>query len=116
MNETSTSNELLPLLQELRSQIAVLSERLERLEQNAPASGPGVAIRQPPAIAAAPGPEPAAGPAEEEGISEEIVLAISAAVAAFLGVRARIRQIRLITSPAWAQQGRVSIQASHRLF
>ena len=116
MNEISTSNELLPLLQELRSQIAVLSERLERLEQNAPASGPAVAIQQPPAIAAAPGPEPAARPAEEEGISEEIVLVISAAVAAFLGVRARIRQIRLITSPAWAQQGRVSIQASHRLF
>jgi methylmalonyl-CoA carboxyltransferase large subunit len=43
------------------------------------------------------------------------VLAISAAIAAWLGVQAHIRQIRLIRSPAWAQQGRVTIQASHRL-
>jgi methylmalonyl-CoA carboxyltransferase 12S subunit len=43
------------------------------------------------------------------------VLAISAAVAAYLGVRAHIRQIRLVSTGAWAQQGRVSIQASHRL-
>jgi methylmalonyl-CoA carboxyltransferase large subunit len=51
----------------------------------------------------------------EGGISEEEVLAISAAVAAYLGVRAHIRQIRLVGGGAWAQQGRVSIQASHRL-
>jgi methylmalonyl-CoA carboxyltransferase large subunit len=50
-----------------------------------------------------------------EGITEEEVLAISAAVAAFLGVRAHIRQIRLVSTNAWAQQGRVYIQASHRL-
>ena len=48
-------------------------------------------------------------------ITEEELLAISAAVAAYLGVRAHIRQIRLISSRAWAQEGRVSIQASHRL-
>jgi len=50
-----------------------------------------------------------------EGVTEEDVLAISGAVAAFLGVRAHIRQIRLVSGGAWAQQGRVSIQASHRL-
>jgi methylmalonyl-CoA carboxyltransferase large subunit len=49
------------------------------------------------------------------GITEEEVLAISAAVAAYLGVRAHIRQIRLLSGNAWPQQGRVSIQASHRL-
>ncbi len=49
------------------------------------------------------------------GITEEEVLAISAAVAAYLGVRAHIRQIRLVSTSAWAQQGRVSIQASHQL-
>ena len=38
-----------------------------------------------------------------------------AALAAYLGVRVHIRQIRLIASRAWAQEGRVSIQASHRL-
>jgi methylmalonyl-CoA carboxyltransferase large subunit len=51
----------------------------------------------------------------EGGISEDEVLAISAAVAAYLGVRAHIRQIRLVSGGAWAQQGRVSIQASHQL-
>jgi methylmalonyl-CoA carboxyltransferase 12S subunit len=50
-----------------------------------------------------------------EGITEEEVLAISAAVAAYLGVRAHIRQIRLIDGNVCAQQGRVSIQASRRL-
>jgi methylmalonyl-CoA carboxyltransferase large subunit len=54
-----------------------------------------------------------AGPAP---IGEEDLLAISAALAAYFGVRVHVRQIRLITSSAWAQQGRVSIQASHRLF
>ena len=39
--------------------------------------------------------------------------AISAALAAYLGVRLRVRRIRLIGSRAWALQGRVNIQASH---
>ena len=50
------------------------------------------------------------------GITEEEVLAISAAIAAWLGVQAHVRQIRLIRSAAWAQQGRATIQASHRLY
>ncbi len=63
-----------------------------------------------PAIAAA---TPAAeAPAEE--ISEDILLVISAAVAAFLGERAHVRQVRLLHSDAWAQQGRVSVMSSHR--
>lgn len=49
----------------------------------------------------------------QTGIPEEIVLAISAAVAAFLGKRASIRQIRLTGSTPWAQQGRATVQASH---
>jgi methylmalonyl-CoA carboxyltransferase 12S subunit len=80
-----------------------LTRRLAELEaRNAPA---------------APAPVQQAAPAPVvEGITEEEVLAISAAVAAFLGVRAHIRQIRLVSTNAWAQQGRVSgIQASHRL-
>jgi len=64
------------------------------------------------AVAAA---EPAA-PAGPPPIGEQELLAISAALAAYFGVRVHVRQIRLITSSAWAQQGRVSIQASHRLF
>jgi hypothetical protein len=41
------------------------------------------------------------------------MIAISAAVAAFLGVRARIRQVRLVQSSAWAQVGRIGSHASH---
>jgi methylmalonyl-CoA carboxyltransferase large subunit len=83
---------------DLESQIAELTRRLAQLEaRNAPTP---------------PMPAPVAA---VEGITEEELLAISAAVAAFLGVRAHIRQIRLVSTNAWAQQGRVSIQASHRL-
>ena len=46
-------------------------------------------------------------------VSEEDMIAISAAVAAFLGVRARIRQVRLVHSSAWAQVGRMGTHASH---
>ena len=87
---------------DLEAQIAELTRRLAELEaKSAPA--PPAAVRQP-------APTPVV-----EGITEEVVLAISAAVAAYLGVRAHIRQIRLVSGSAWAQQGRVSIQASHRL-
>ena len=48
-----------------------------------------------------------------EGLSEELVLVISAAIAAFLGKKPHIRQIRLLGASSWAQQGRVTIQASH---
>jgi methylmalonyl-CoA carboxyltransferase large subunit len=48
-------------------------------------------------------------------MTEDEMLAVSAAIAAYLGVRAHIRQIRLVSTSAWAQQGRVSIQASHSL-
>jgi len=93
-------------IEELRQQMAEVSRRLEELQRQS-----GVAR-----AAATPSPAPAepAAPADP-GLSEEEVLAISAAIAAYLGVRPHIRQIRLVSSNAWAQQGRVSIQASHRL-
>ena len=84
---------------DLQAQIAELTRRLE-------------AIEKPQAVASPHEPAAASPP---EGITEEELLAISAAVGAYLGVRAHIRQIRLVSSQAWAQQGRVSIQASHRL-
>jgi methylmalonyl-CoA carboxyltransferase large subunit len=60
--------------------------------------------------------QPAANaPLAEEEVPDEIALVIAAAVAAFLGARPRVRQIRLVGSTAWTQQGRVSIQASHGL-
>jgi methylmalonyl-CoA carboxyltransferase 12S subunit len=103
---------ILETLDQIRAQLAELTDRVARLEDGAPK-------RRPPEPEPAMVKEPAAPAAAEEPaepISEEILLAISAGVAAFLGERVRIRQIRVVTSPAWAQQGRVWIQGSHRLY
>jgi len=51
--------------------------------------------------------------AKKTEITPEIILAISAAVAAFLGKRASIHQVRLTGTTAWAEQGRATVQASH---
>ena len=95
-------------LNELRAELRTLSERLARLEAERVPSPP---------MAAAKAPAPAVIPEIEqpEPIPEEILLVISAAVAAFLGERVPIRQVRLISSPGWALQGRVVIQGSHNL-
>ena len=90
------------ILAELQAKIAALEARIQQLEHPAPARAPAPAAT----------PTPAPQPAE---ISEEVMLVIAAAVAAYLGERAHIRVVRLASSNAWAQQGRVSIQASHRL-
>jgi methylmalonyl-CoA carboxyltransferase large subunit len=103
-----TVADLAHLLEKLQLQMADMTKRLEVLEG-------GKAVVKP-AVAAAPAsaPPPPAEP-EQPAIGEEELLAIAAAIGAFLGVKAHIRQIRLISTQAWAQQGRVSIQASHRL-
>src|SRR5262245_19958389 len=88
-------------LEALRQEVALLAWRVAALEAAA-----GVAPRS--AAPAAPAPQ-------AEGLSEELLLVLSAAVAAFLGKKAPIRQIRLLGSAAWAQQGRVTVQASHAL-
>lgn len=59
--------------------------------------------------------ELAAAKAHPGPLPPEIVLAISAAVAAYLGKRAPIRQIHFRHSATWAQQGRAAVQASHVL-
>jgi methylmalonyl-CoA carboxyltransferase 12S subunit len=127
--------EISAVLEELKAQMAALAARIEKLEEGAavqaaaPAPVPAVeaapeaVVEAPEAIdmpvngkaSPAPAPQAEVPPAEEEGISEEVLIVISAAVAAFLGERAHIRQVRLIRTGAWAQEGRVSIQASHRL-
>ena len=83
------SQEILTTLQQLREEVDRLGERIARLEK--------------------------ARPAEQPAVSEELVLTISAAVAAYLGVRPRIRQIRLVNNPQWVQHGRATIQASHEI-
>jgi methylmalonyl-CoA carboxyltransferase large subunit len=94
--------DVVEVLNELRAELRTLSARMALLEgERAPAIAPIVAASPPAPVATA------------EPISEEILLVISAAVAAFLGERVPIRQIRLISSPGWALQGRVFIQASH---
>ncbi len=84
-------------LEALQAEIRRLNERVATLESQAvsPASaGPVV-------------------PAESAELNPDLVLVISAAIAAFLGVKPRIRQIRVLRSDAWAQQGRATVQASH---
>jgi methylmalonyl-CoA carboxyltransferase large subunit len=86
-------------LEALRHEIARLNERVTALEK-----------------AAAPGGNASLEPAPTaDGLSEELILVIGAAVAAFLGKKAHVRQIRLLGSAGWAQQGRLTIQASHAL-
>jgi methylmalonyl-CoA carboxyltransferase 12S subunit len=103
---------------QLLARIAELEERIARLEAARDAAvsslvaAPGGA--RPPAPAPAVAPLPAPAPAPREEISEEVLLVIAASVAAFLGERAHVRQVRLVASEAWAQQGRVSVMASHR--
>lgn len=97
-NDRTTGHDHAHVIRELQAQVRELTRRLERLEAATVASRP-----------------PSAPPAPAEEITEAEIIAVSAALAAYLGVRPRIRQIRLLSSAAWAQQGRVSIQASHHL-
>jgi methylmalonyl-CoA carboxyltransferase 12S subunit len=106
-----TMQSLAEMLEKVQAQLTALSVRVEQLE----AAGP----KQPAALETLPvpvTPEAALPPAAvKEEITEEELIAISAALGAYLGVRIRIKQIRLLSSHAWAQQGRASIQASHYL-
>ena len=90
--------EIHEILEQIRSDLAALAARVDKLEGKAP-----VREVQP------------AQPPPPERLSDEILTVIAAAVAAFLGERVHIRQIRVLSSAVWAQEGRVSIQASHRL-
>jgi methylmalonyl-CoA carboxyltransferase large subunit len=105
--ETANSSQVAEALEALRRELARLGERVAALE--------GAIGAKPSAPAPAAQPADSKRPAESEGLSEELVLVISAAIAAFLGKRPHIRQIRLLGSAAWAQQGRTTIQASHAL-
>jgi methylmalonyl-CoA carboxyltransferase 12S subunit len=111
----TTVKDLAESLERIQAQLAALSERVERLEATG-SSAPVVEEKRPVQAAPAPAPQQVPPPAPPKPeISEEELIAVSAALAAYLGVRIRIKQIRLLSSHAWAQQGRVSIQASHIL-
>jgi methylmalonyl-CoA carboxyltransferase large subunit len=100
------STQVLDALGALREEVRRLAERVTALEAASSAA------RQDSRLARA---EPESHPPAEEGINEEILVVISAAIAAYLGKKPSIRQIRLLGTATWAQQGRVTIQASHTL-
>ena len=101
MTETQS---MTALLEEVNQRLRDLDERVRSVE-----------ARFAPAPAAAPAPV-APKQEEEEQVEPEVLMVIAAAVAAFMGHKARIRRVRRSATPGmnpWAQQGRVSIQASH---
>jgi hypothetical protein len=117
----------------LLERIAELEKRVMRIEAErdaalstvaktgSPVLAPAVATSPVVAVAptlvqtsAVPMPAGVAPNAPKGEVTDEILMVISAAVAAFLGKRAHVRQIRFVGSPAWAEQGRVSVMASHR--
>ncbi len=98
---TNTKTDSAPeTIESLRAELGRLNERIAALEA---ATGPETAA------------QPKASPpaALDEVLNDELLSVIAAAVAAYLGVKPHIRQIHLITNISWAQQGRVTIQASH---
>src|SRR4051794_25416926 len=80
----------------------------------AEAAKPKIVIETPVAAPPVPAPIEAIDDAE---VSTDLLLVISAAVAAFLGNKVHIRRVRLMNAEVspWAQQGRAFIQASHNL-
>lgn len=47
----------------------------------------------------------------DKEVTEDVVLAISAAVSAYLGHRAKVRAVRFHRQGAWTAQGRSSVQS-----
>ena len=106
-NAHNANTETLALLADLHAEVLALKQRLAGLEsvrEELNALKLQVTALEQSAAKAAATPAP---------VSEEDMIAISAAVAAFLGVRARVRQVRLVHSSAWAQVGRMGTHASH---
>ncbi|MCB9939264.1 MAG: hypothetical protein H6823_13555 [Planctomycetaceae bacterium] len=97
-SETVKLQQVLDAVEALRAEVNGLNQRLAALEAVTPAV-----------------PLTMRTSASAEQLSEELVLTISAAIAAYLGVKPHIRQIRLLGSASWAQHGRATIQASHAL-
>ena len=91
--KSSEQQTLLDAIAELRTDIAGLAARVAALEESRQVTAPSPTARTP----------------------EELIAVASAAIAAFLGVRPRIKQIRLVGDASWVQQGRATIQASHSL-
>jgi vacuolar-type H+-ATPase subunit D/Vma8 len=97
-------------LKELRARMEQQSKTLTELSERVAG---GVAAAQPQPVASRTQPP-------EEEVSADTLLIMAAAVTAFLGKKVRIRSAKMLQSPyeivnPWAQVGRVTLQASHRL-
>ena len=101
-----TIDDVWAILEELRAQITDIAGRVAQLE-----AGLKIPPREAGAAAGDAANQAAPSTPVKNEITEEEILAISAALGAYLGVRVHIRQVRLLSSSAWAQQGRVSIHA-----
>jgi methylmalonyl-CoA carboxyltransferase 12S subunit len=97
---------LVETLATLRTEVAALADRVANLEAMGVARGAEGRAANAPADAQLPSPT---------GMTPDIIAVITAALAAYLGVEPHIRQIMMVGGAAWAQQGRVTIQASHSL-
>lgn len=95
-------------LEALRREVAHLNERLVAVEG-------ALAVKATPAAERPPAASANGAVRSPDGVTAETIAVISAALAAFLGVKPHIRQISLVGGASWAQQGRVTIQASHAL-
>src|SRR5262249_12764400 len=112
-SETVDWTQVSGTIQALRQELSHLTERVAALEAAAAVPALGARGRPPLAPLASSSTSGRQPVPSAEGLSEELILVISAAIAAFLGKRPHIRQIRLLGAATWAQQGRVTIQASH---
>ena len=87
MSETNGTPESSATIADLKALVADLAGRVQMLEEEAAQRHPLV--------------------------SEDTMLAISAAVAAYLGKRATVKQVHLRRGGAWATQGLATVQQSH---
>lgn len=88
-----TNDDLAELIRALSTQVKDLSSRVEGLENELASLK-----RQ-----------------SDENIPEDVLIAISAAVSAYLGNRGKVRAVHFSRHRTWAAQGRQAVQRSQRL-
>lgn len=105
---TALANSLEKLREQLGDQSRLLAGVLARLDAAAPQGAPQTHVSTAIDVATA----------AQSVVSPELLIVIAAAVTSFLGKKVRIRSAKMLQSPyeiinPWAQQGRVTVQASH---
>lgn len=88
--EADTGAQLQETLATLTGQIEELSHRLDAMQHRLDAVHP------------------------PDQLPDEVLLAIGAACAAYLGKRARVKQVRRRPASGWSKRGRYDIHYSHR--